>query len=170
MSGCANNGTKSAIQETVPLTIPASCQIPLVLAAINTSIPGAVYIPTTWQPEPGTDLHDSLSHGGIACSYGIASSEIGATVTFTPYISGFWGEKETEWIKNGQEKLSLENVSVDSIVGFSKGFLSADGRRVQILNILQGGVWISINANYVQSPNELSDLINATVDSLVKDK
>ena len=48
------------------LFVPSFCDRTSILAALPTSLTGAKWIDTQWEPAKGTDLDAALSEGGLA--------------------------------------------------------------------------------------------------------
>ena len=79
--------------------VPATCELPDVIAAFARIIPPAKFIPTEWKPAAGTDLYEAVNAGGIACSYGDQESEVGGTIIWALDKNDLWKNRAIEWQK-----------------------------------------------------------------------
>ena len=80
LAGCSSFAQEATDGKMAQLTPPVSCEQELVIQAFADQVEGSRYVPTDWQPFPGTDLYDIYEAGGIACTYGIQVAEVGGTV------------------------------------------------------------------------------------------
>lgn len=166
LTGCAH-----PIQETAPIaavkySAPTSCDQPIVIAAFDAQVVGAKYVPTDWQPSIGTDLYDVINAGGIACTYGIQTAEIGGTVMWANDSNGLWESKKTQWLKDGQKQIDLPGIDETDATILKEGATSADEMHVWGVNLLYKGVWIQVNASFLQNLDEALPIIQSAIDSL----
>jgi hypothetical protein len=141
---------------------PDSCDLEEVIAAFNERIDGAVFIPTDWQPAEGTDLFDVYEAGGIACTYGIESAEIGGTVMWATASDELWLEKSTEWKAAGYVVADIPDV--DEHEAFVLETTSADGQAVWYINFHIGGVWVQFGASkFIASLDDALEIVQAAV-------
>ena len=168
LTGCSTSDATKASTDltTVPKAIPASCELPNVVAAFDAQVKGSKYVPTDWQPAKGTDLYDAIQAGGLACTYGIQVAEIGGTVMWAPNSNGLWGKKKEEWISQGQIPVDIPGIDENDAVILKEGSTSADEMHVWGINLVINGVWIQINASFLQNIEEATPIIQAAIDSL----
>jgi hypothetical protein len=139
---------------------PDSCDLEEVIAAFNERLDGAIFIPTDWQPAEGTDLYDAYEAGGIACTYGIESAEIGGTVMWAPASDELWLEKSTEWKAAGY--VGVDVPDVDEHEAFILETTSADGQAVWYINFHIGGVWVQFGASkFIASLDDALEIVQA---------
>lgn len=165
LASCAdtNKGSKSVtVFEKTPLGVPTSCKIPGVISAFQNEIPGASYIPTQWQPAQGTDLYRVINSGGIACTYGLQSAEIGGTVMWAPNRV----DMLTSWLKDGQVEIEIPGVEEDYATILPEGSTSADGMHRWSINLKIRGVWIQVSGSFLDNVEEATPIIKAAVGSL----
>jgi hypothetical protein len=137
--------TEKPSSHAEPGSTPSTCELEEVITAFNERLDGAVFIPTDWQPAEGTDLYDVYEAGGIACSYGIESAEIGGTVMWAPANDELWLEKSTEWKAAGYVGVDVPNVDEHEALVLET--MGADGQAVWYINFHIGGVWIQFGAS-----------------------
>ena len=68
LAGCSSSSTETSSPKMAQLTPPTSCEQELVVQAFADQVEGSQYVPTEWQPSPGTDLFEVYEAGGIACT------------------------------------------------------------------------------------------------------
>lgn len=124
---------------------PDSCDLEQVIAAFDERLEGAVFIPTQWEPAEGTDLFDVYEAGGIACTYGIESAEIGGTLMWAPASPELWSEKSKEWKAAGY--IGVDIPDVDEHEALVLETVGADGQAVWYINFHIGGVWVQFGAS-----------------------
>lgn len=146
--------------------VPNDCTKTAILKALPDSIPNPKYIDTQWEPAEGTDLAEVYSRGGIACSYGIQEAEIGATILWSPNDEGVFESRITEWTKAKQVKTDLPGIEEDAAYVLSEGNENSAERHVWAINISIDGIWIQVNATFLQTIEEAVPLIQAAIDSL----
>jgi hypothetical protein len=169
LSGCST--TQSASTENSPresYLAPTTCELPAVVKAFDDQVKGSVYVPTQWEPAEGTDLYDAINNGGIACTYGIQVAEIGGTILFAALTQEQWEKKETVWKGFGQIPIDLPNLDESDALILKEGSTGADEMHVWGVNLYIQGVWISVNASFLQNIEEAMPIINAAVSSLKK--
>lgn len=169
LAGCSSSGTsqeKIAADETVQMSVPSSCDNPLVIQAFNAQVEGSQYVPTQWQPSPGTDLYDIYQANGIACSYGIQVAEVGGTVLWAKSNLESWQAKKSQWLKLGQVQFDIPGIDEEDAVILKEGSTSADEMHLWGINLLIHGVWIQVNATFLQNIEEATPIIQAAIDSL----
>jgi len=146
--------------------VPSDCTKTAVLAALPDSIPNPKFIDTQWEPAEGTDLFETYSRGGIACTYGIQEAEIGATILWAPDDEGVFNSRIPEWVKANQVKTDLPGIDEDVAYVLSEGDANSAERHVWAINLLMEGIWIQVNATFLQTIDEAIPLIQAAIDSL----
>ena len=166
LAGCAHPTQVAAPIADVKYTAPTSCDQPAVIAAFNAQVKGAKYVPTDWQPSAGTDLYDAINVGGIACTYGIQTAEIGGTIMWANDSNGLWESKKTQWLKDGQVQIDLPGIDETDATILKEGATGADEMHVWGVNFLYKGVWIQVNASFLQNIDEALPIIQSAIDSL----
>ena len=153
LSSCAAPPTEQGL-------VPVSCELPAVTEAFNQRLDGATFIPTDWQPAEGTDLFDVYEAGGIACTYGIESAEIGGTVMWAPASDELWLEKSTEWKAAGYVVVDIPDVDEHEALVLET--TSADGQAVWYINFHIGGVWVQFGASkFIASLDDALEIVQA---------
>jgi len=147
LAGC---GTKAAVvksdgPESVALTIPTDCEKTGVLKALNLIVPNSLYIPTQWQPAAGTELADVLNNGGLACSYGLQSAEIGTTVKWVSDVNGLFEKRITGWKAEGFTKVDIADLKNSEAYFQVKKQSATQEFHVWILNVKYRGAWIQVS-------------------------
>ena len=169
ISGCS--ATQSAPTDTASsatYAAPTTCELPEIVKAFDDQVDGSVYVPTEWQPSEGTDLYDAINNGGIACTYGIQVAEVGGTVLFAALTQKQWDEKKAPWTGFGQLPIDLPGLDETDAMILKEGSTGADEMHVWAINLYIQGVWISVNASFLQNVDEAMPIINAAVNSLQK--
>ena len=146
--------------------VPNDCTKTVILDALPDSIPNPKFIDTQWEPAEGTDLFEVYSRGGIACSYGIQEAEIGATILWSPNDEGVFESRIPEWTKAKQVKTDLPGIEEDSAYVLAEGDENSAERHVWSINLSIEGIWIQVNATFLQTIEEAIPLIKAAIDSL----
>jgi hypothetical protein len=159
LSGCAQESNYLA---------PTTCELPGVVKSFDDQVQGSVYVPTQWQPSPGTDLYDAINNNGIACTYGIQVAEVGGTLLFANLTQDQWDTKKAAWLTSGQVQIDLPNLDEKDAVILKEGSTGADEMHVWGVNLYIHGVWIALNASFLQNIDEAMPIINAAVASLTK--
>lgn len=169
LSGCSS--TQSASTENSPganYVAPTTCELPAIVKAFDDQVEGSVYVPTQWEPSEGTDLYDAINNGGIACTYGIQVAEVGGTVLFAALTQDQWDNKKTVWKGFGQIPIDLPGLAESDALILKEGTEADAEMHVWAVNLYIQGVWISVNASFLQNIEEVMPIINAAVSSLKK--
>jgi hypothetical protein len=164
LAGC---GTATETPTATPaFQPPANCNDTNVLSALPQDITNAMYIPTEWQPAPGTDLEAILNSGGIACTYGVQQAEIGATVSWVKNSKNLFASRIAGWKSAGFEEKTIAGVTADQMYVISDAAMNAREIHSWNANILVKGNWIQVSASYIYKSNDAAALINAAITSL----
>ena len=147
LAGCGTTATvvKSDGSESVALTIPTDCEKTGVLQALNRIVPDSHYIPTQWQPASGTELADVLNNGGLACSYGLQSAEVGTTVKWVSDASGLFEKRTTDWQAEGFIKVDISDLKNSEAYFQLKKQSATQEFHIWILNVKYRGAWIQVS-------------------------
>lgn len=164
LTGCGSSTKVS--HESRQLRPPANCNETNVLEALPKDLTNAMYIPTEWQPAPGTDLEAIVKNGGLACTYGIQQAEIGATVSWVQNKNGLFDSRIESWKKSGFEERSIPGVIADKIYVISETAMNAREIHSWSANILANGNWIQVSASYIYKNEDAVGLIKAAISSL----
>lgn len=149
--------TSSAMQTR---TVPESCELTEMVAAFDQRIEGAEFIPTDWEPGQETDLFDVYEAGGIACTYGIQSAEIGGTVMWALADDELWTTKISEWKATGYTETDIPNLEEHQALVLET--TGADGSSVWYINFHIDGVWIQFGASkFIASLDDALGIIQA---------
>jgi hypothetical protein len=160
---CSPTQNTTSPKTPVSINIPISCPDSKVLAAVRTEINGAEFIDTKWTPAPDTELADVLNNGGIACSFGLSSAEIGATVRWAKDDKNNFEKWIPTWVKEGYEKVNLSQYGLTNGYFLQKSQSATQEFNVWILNFKAGGVWVSIGRTSGTSINDGKKLIEAVI-------
>ena len=95
-------------------SIPSDCTKTGLNEALAKIVKGSKYIATQWQPALGTELADVLNNGGLACSYGLQSAEIGATARWVEDKNMIFENRVNGWLKDGYSKVLLDGIDTDA--------------------------------------------------------
>lgn len=164
--GCgAKTSPKSAI--SITYSAPTGCAKTSILAALPKDIPNPVLINTPWQPAPGTELADVLNNGGIACSFGNQSAEIGATI-FWVNDNGLFDKRVAGWTTSGYEKVDIPNLDESAAYLLFKPVSATQEFHIWSLNFLFHGVWIEVSGTFINDLATAAPVITAAVASLSK--
>jgi hypothetical protein len=166
LTGCSTSTPEASDGKMAQLTPPASCEQEMVIQAFADQVDGSRYVPTDWQPSPGTDLFDVYEAGGIACTYGIQVAEIGGTVMWASNVDNLWDRKKTEWLEQGQVQIDLPGINETDAVILKEGSTAADEMHVWAINLLINDVWIQVGATFLQNVDEALPIIQSAIDSL----
>lgn len=154
-------------QEVESYSPPESCEQSQVISAFDARLSGAEYIPTEWEPASGTDLSDIYELGGIACTYGIESAEIGGTVMWARVTDKFWLAKKDQWLTAGYRAVDVPGL--DETEAFEMSTTSADDFPVWFINLKIRGVWIQFGASkFVNNLDDALDIVVASSSVLLK--
>ena len=167
LSGCSSSESASTDSASgAKYLAPTTCELPEIVKAFDDQVKGSVYVPTQWEPAEGTDLYDAINNGGIACTYGIQVAEVGGTVLFAALTQEQWDKKKTTWTGFGQTPIDLPGLDESEALILKEGSTSADEMHVWGVNLYINGVWISVNASFLQNIDEAMPIIKAAVNSL----
>ena len=141
--------------------VPESCELTAMIEAFNERLEGSAYIPTEWQPSEGTDLFEVYEAGGIACTYGIESAEIGGTVMWAPATDEVWQAKSEQYKSEGYIEVDIPDVNEhEALVLESPG---VDGQAVWYINFHVDGVWVQFGASkFITSLEDALGIIQAS--------
>lgn len=142
--------------------VPASCEIPEVVAEFAAQVPESKYVPTDWQAFPDTDLAAVLDNNGIACSYGIQVAEVGGTVLWTANAENIWEQRKASWIEFGETPIDLPGIDETAAYVLKEGTESGE-MHVWKVNLLINDVWIQVGASFFQDVKEALPIIKAAI-------
>ena len=164
LTSCSSNEavTESEGIESITGRVPANCEIPEVINEFDAQVPGSKFVPTDWQPFPGTDLDAALTNQGIACTYGIQVAEVGGTILWASNSSNVWQERKQSWIEAGETPIDLPGIQESAAYILQDG-TSADEMHVWRVNLLINEVWIQIGASFLQNLDEALPIIKASI-------
>ena len=147
LSGCgsSSSSTTTLSPNSATLTIPSDCEKTGVSKALATIIPGATFIPTKWQPAAGTELGDFLNNGGLACSYGLQSSEIGTSVKWVSDQDGLFERRVRGWLSEGYAKVAIPEFKNSDAYFLLKKQSATQEFHIWVLNIKYQGAWIQLS-------------------------
>lgn len=161
LSACSSTDTQSDSKKVNSL-VPASCEIPEVIAEFAAQVPGSKYVPTNWEAFPDTDLAAVLDNNGIACTYGIQVAEVGGTVLWTPNAENVWEQRKNSWIEFGETPIDLPGINETAAYILREGTESGE-MHVWKINLLIDGMWIQISASFLQNIEEALPIIKAAI-------
>ena len=161
----AKAGSTPTVKPT-SLSVPKDCLSTKVLTALQKDVRQAQFIDTPWQPAPGTELADFLNNGGIACSYGIQSAEVGITVDWVADATTLFNNRVAGWISEGYQKIDIPNLTESEAYFFQKDQSPTNEFHQYRVNILIDGFWISLSSSFGKTIEDSSDWLKAAVDSL----
>ena len=159
-------GANKKVDEVAPsksILIPNSCRESKALSAVQSEIPGGDFIDTKWTPAPNTELADVLNNGGIACSFGISSAEIGATIKWVKDDKKNFEKWVPSWLTDGYQKVDLTSHGLSNGYFLQKAQSATQEFNVWILNFKAGGVWVSIGRTSGTSISDGAKLIEAVI-------
>jgi hypothetical protein len=142
--------------------VPASCEIPEVVAEFAAQVPESKFVPTDWQPLPDTDLAAVLDNNGIACTYGIQVAEVGGTVLWTANAENIWEQRKASWIEFGETPIDLPGIDETAAYVLKEGTESGE-MHVWKVNLLINDVWIQVGASFFQDVEESLPIIKAAI-------
>ena len=145
------------------INIPSKCSESKVLQAVQQEIPGSKFIDTKWTPAADTELFDVLNNGGIACSFGIATAEIGSTVRWVEDSKMDYEKWIPKWEAQGYVKVNLAEFGVNDGYFLQKSQSDTQEFNIWILNFKSGGVWVSISRSAGASLAAGKNLIDAVI-------
>jgi len=146
--------------------VPEDCQSTEVLAALQKDVRQAQFIDTPWEPAPGTELADFLDNGGIACSYGIQSAEVGITVDWVENTKGLYEARTSSWLTEGFEEVDIPGVDEESAYFLHKDQSPTNEFHIYRLNFLYNGIWIQLSSSFGNTIEDASGWIEAAVNSI----
>jgi len=146
--------------------VPEDCQSTEVLAALQKDVRQAQYIDTPWEPAPGTELADFLDNGGIACSYGIQSAEVGITVDWVENTKSLYEARTSSWLTEGFEEVDIPGVDEESAYFLHKDQSPTNEFHIYRLNFLYNGIWIQLSSSFGNTIEDASGWIEAAVNSI----
>jgi len=150
----------------ISYSVPKDCQSTKVLAALQKDVRQAQYIDTPWQPSPGTELADFLNNGGIACSYGMQSAEVGITVNWVANATKLFSNRTSGWLAEGYEKIDIPNLMETEAYFLQKDQSPTNEFHQYHVKFLINGFWINLSATFGKTIEDGSGWIAAAVDSL----
>lgn len=163
LGGC---GAKSpAPKSDVKFSVPTDCESRKILAALPSDIPNPKWIDTKWEPAPGTDLYSALNTGGLACTYGNQSAEIGTTIIWAPSDSNNFETMSKNW---GMSKVDIPGINEESAYWLGNEATGPDEIHRWSINLLYKENWIQVNASYIYSMDNAIPLIKAAIGSLIR--
>lgn len=154
----------SANQAPVTLQVPSTCDLPEMISAFDTRIPGSSYVPTDWQPAEGTQLKLFLDNAGIACTYGIQSAEVGGSVMWMKDTKGLFKNHETVWKAQQYRAINIPGIDESAAYLLPVTATGADGIYIWEVNLLVDDMWISIAGSFIQDITEAEEIINVALD------
>jgi hypothetical protein len=169
LTSCSAGGdvVSSEESETIIGKAPATCEIAGVISEFDAQVPGSKFVPTDWQPFPGTDLDAALTNQGIACTYGIQVAEVGGTILWASNTNNVWDERKQSWIEVGETPIDLPGIEEVAAYILQDG-TAADEMHVWRINLLIHGVWIQVGASFLQTLDEALPIIKASIAAIVK--
>jgi hypothetical protein len=169
LTSCSSNETVTESEgiESITGRVPANCEIPEVINEFDAHVPGSKFVPTDWQPFPGTDLDAALTNQGIACTYGIQVAEVGGTILWASNSNNVWQERKQSWIEAGETPIDLPGIQESAAYILQDG-TSADEMHVWRVNLLINEVWIQVGASFLQNLDEALPIIKAAITATEK--
>jgi undecaprenyl-diphosphatase len=161
----AKAGSASTVKPT-SLSVPKDCLSTKVLSALQKDVRQAQFIDTPWEPAPGTELADFLNNGGIACSFGIQSAEVGITVDWVADGTSLFNNRVAGWISEGYQKIDIPNLTESEAYFFQKDQSPTNEFHQYRVNLLIDGFWISLSSSFGKTIEDSSEWLMAAVDSL----
>lgn len=146
--------------------VPNDCLKITILKSFPSDIKNPKFVDTNWSPAVGTDLAAVYSAGGIACSYGIQSAEIGTTILWAPNTNNLFNIRKAVWQKNNQVKVDLPGVLEDEAYAITDTARTAGEFHSWYTNLLIDGIWIQVGASYVQSVAQGMPLVKAAIQAI----
>ena len=150
----------------ISLSVPKDCLSTKVLAALQKDVRQAQFIEMPWEPAPGTELADFLNNGGIACTYGIQSAEVGISVDWVGDATSLFNNRVEGWISRGFQKIDIPNLSESEAYFFQRDQSPTNEFHQYRVNLLIDGFWISLGSSFGKTIEDSSEWLKAAVDSL----
>jgi hypothetical protein len=151
---------------SVAMAVPQDCLKTKMLDSLRTAVPNAQYIPTKWQPAPGTELADVLGNGGIACSYGLQSEAIGLTVRWVNNLKGLFEANEPKWLADGYQVIDIPELNESKAYFKQRDQSATQEFSIYSINYLINGDWISLNSTFGKTIADGAAWISAATASL----
>jgi len=139
-------------------TAPTTCPTDEILPTMNRYVEDSVFIDTPWEPAPDTDLAAAIDAGGVACSYGIQEAEVGATILWAP-ADGTFDVRREQWKSDGQKQVDMPGTDEAWALQETIG----EDNHVWTINVLIDGVWIQLNATFLQDLAAAQPLVDAAI-------
>ena len=154
--------------KAISYSVPTDCLTSDVLPALQKDVRQAQFIDTPWQPAPGTELADFLNNGGIACSYGMQSAEVGITVDWVANGTVMFSNRTAGWISEGYQKIDIPNLMESEAYFFQKDQSPTNEFSQYHVKFLINGFWINLSSTFGKTIEDGSGWISAAVSSLEK--
>ena len=147
LSGCGSSASTAhnLSPKVTALTIPTDCEKTGVNEALDAIVPGSLYIPTQWQPAKGAELADFLNNGGLACSYGLQSAEIGTTVKWVSDKNSLFEKRVAGWLADGFTKVTIPGLEDSDAYFLLKKQSATQEFHLWTLNIKYRGAWVQLS-------------------------
>jgi undecaprenyl-diphosphatase len=165
ISDSAKAGSTTPVKP-ISLSVPKDCLSTKVLAALQKDVRQAQFIEMPWEPAPGTELADFLNNGGIACTYGIQSAEVGISVDWVGDATSLFNNRVEGWISGGFQKIDIPNLSESEAYFFQRDQSPTNEFHQYRVNLLIDGFWISLGSSFGKTIEDSSEWLKAAVDSL----
>jgi len=165
-SSKAEVATPIATVKPISYSVPKDCLSTDVLAALQKDVRQAQFIDTPWQPAPGTELADFLNNGGLACSYGIQSAEVGITVDWVADATQLFSNRTSGWLAEGYQKIDIPNLMESEAYFLQKDQSPTNEFSQYHVKFLINGFWINVSSSFGKTIEDGSGWIKAAVDSL----
>lgn len=150
----------------ISYSVPKDCFTTDVLAALQKDVRQAQFIDTPWEPAPGTELADFLNNGGIACTYGMESAEVGITVNWVGNGEKYFNLRSAGWLDEGFEKIDIPNLMESQAYFLHKDQSPTNEFHIYRVNFLINGFWIQLSSSFGNTIEDSSGWIAAAVSSL----
>jgi undecaprenyl-diphosphatase len=150
----------------ISYSVPKDCLDTDVLAALQKDVRQAQFIDTPWQPAPGTELADFLNNGGIACSYGMQSAEVGLTVDWVADGTKLFNSRTASWLGEGYQKIDIPNLMETDAYFMQKDQSLTNEFHQYHVKFLINGFWINVSSTFGKTIEDGSGWIAAAVSSL----
>ncbi len=165
LTSCSESSSESKTN-LIERNIPKNCESTKMLDAFLPDVKNPRYIPTKWQPAPGTDLELALNNGGIACTYGVAEAGIGTTVYWTKNQSNIFDERVKIWQAKGFNKFDIPNVEEKAAYVSLNSSEVAEIHSASV-NLLIDDMWIQINCSWAYAESDFLPLIDKAIASTI---
>jgi len=152
--------------KSISYSVPKDCLSTDVLAALQKDVRQAQFIDTPWQPAPGTELADFLNNGGIACSYGMQSAEVGITVDWVADGTKLFNGRTAGWLGEGYQKIDIPNLMETDAYFMQKDQSPTNEFHQYHVKFLINGFWINVSSTFGKTIEDGSGWIAAAVSSL----